>query len=357
MLTPYVHGGLAAGDKCVCIVEAADRAALLAGVRESSDVDIDGARARSWPARALRRRGLLSPRRFLLDRRHGGVLDREPGRRVGEGGYDAVRDAGDTVGVSDVVEQFDEFALYESEVNRLVATYPQTMLCLYDVRRLGGVVLSRCVPIRSSSSAGWRSTTRTTWRPTNTGDSPCPRLGSARPTRSAGRQAPAQGRSTAEVDGLQLESRHDVDHSLHGIFRKLGVNTPDDLCVSWRSGAGRSDHLRRGYPLLVAACRSYAGSKPAVRADENDGEFLRVGQLVGHLIVFSKTPTSSRSLSSSASSNGCSPRAMPRPRAWSTTVSSTTSPTEMYAHRTCRPRLPSLAGAWSGPAPFFRPFR
>lgn len=39
------------------------------------------------------------------------------------------------------------------------------------------------------------------------------------------------------------------------------------------------------YPLMVAACPSYAGSKPAVWADENDGEFLRIGQLVRHLIV------------------------------------------------------------------------
>ena len=38
------------------------------------------------------------------------------------------------------------------------------------------------------------------------------------------------------------------------------------------------------YPLLVAACPSYVGSKPAVVVEEGDGEFIRVGQLVRHLI-------------------------------------------------------------------------
>lgn len=38
------------------------------------------------------------------------------------------------------------------------------------------------------------------------------------------------------------------------------------------------------HPLLVAACPSFAGSKPAALAEEGDGEFIRVGQLVRHLI-------------------------------------------------------------------------
>ncbi|MEY2461491.1 MAG: hypothetical protein QOG30_3321 [Acidimicrobiaceae bacterium] len=38
------------------------------------------------------------------------------------------------------------------------------------------------------------------------------------------------------------------------------------------------------FPLLVAACPSFEDSAYAVHDDENDGEFLRVGRLVGHLI-------------------------------------------------------------------------
>jgi hypothetical protein len=38
------------------------------------------------------------------------------------------------------------------------------------------------------------------------------------------------------------------------------------------------------FPLLVAACPSFQGSIHASRADEEDGEYLRVEHLVGHLI-------------------------------------------------------------------------
>jgi hypothetical protein len=38
------------------------------------------------------------------------------------------------------------------------------------------------------------------------------------------------------------------------------------------------------FPRLVAACPSFEGSHHASRADEEDGEYLRVGHLVGHLV-------------------------------------------------------------------------
>ncbi|MCU1461122.1 MAG: hypothetical protein JWO37_1197 [Acidimicrobiales bacterium] len=38
------------------------------------------------------------------------------------------------------------------------------------------------------------------------------------------------------------------------------------------------------FPLLVAACPSFEDSVYAAHDDENDGEFLRVGRLVVHLI-------------------------------------------------------------------------
>lgn len=37
-------------------------------------------------------------------------------------------------------------------------------------------------------------------------------------------------------------------------------------------------------PLLVAACPSYGDSPHGVHADDDDGEYLGVGHLVGHLI-------------------------------------------------------------------------
>jgi hypothetical protein len=38
------------------------------------------------------------------------------------------------------------------------------------------------------------------------------------------------------------------------------------------------------FPLLVAACPSFNSSTRASRANENDGEYLRVGEFVCHLV-------------------------------------------------------------------------
>jgi DNA-binding CsgD family transcriptional regulator len=230
MLTPYVQGGLAAGDKCVCIVEAEDRAALLAGVREWSDVDIDASLHHRQlelyaAADSYLREGSFSTADMV------GFWTRSLGAALDDGSYDAVRHAGDTVAVSDVVEQFDEFALYESELNRLVATHPQTMLCLYDVRRLGGGVLLELLrthpkllmdglvvdnPHYLAPDEYLAARRARAWAELTDGE------------RRLAEDA-AEGRSTAEVAELQSQSRHDVDHSLHGIFRKLRVDTRDDL--------------------------------------------------------------------------------------------------------------------------------
>jgi DNA-binding CsgD family transcriptional regulator len=57
------------------------------------------------------------------------------------GGYRFLRSAGDASGVAALAEDFDEFAVYEPEMNRLVAQQPQTVLCLYDLRIFGSNVV------------------------------------------------------------------------------------------------------------------------------------------------------------------------------------------------------------------------
>ena len=55
---------------------------------------------------------------------------------LGGEGFDAARNAGDTILVNDVVaDEFDEFAVYEAESNRIFGRGVHTMLCL---TRFGG---------------------------------------------------------------------------------------------------------------------------------------------------------------------------------------------------------------------------
>src|SRR5680860_493212 len=41
MLVPYLHYGLAAGHRCVCILEAVEQPALVEGIGSAGDVDVD----------------------------------------------------------------------------------------------------------------------------------------------------------------------------------------------------------------------------------------------------------------------------------------------------------------------------
>ena len=59
-------------------------------------------------------------------------------RSLHEDGFEFVRNSGDTSGVAGLFDDFDEFAVYESHINRLATEYPQAVLCLYDLALVGG---------------------------------------------------------------------------------------------------------------------------------------------------------------------------------------------------------------------------
>jgi DNA-binding CsgD family transcriptional regulator len=139
-LAPFLAAGLDAGQKCVCILEAADHAGLLEEVRADAEVDVDrciasGQLEMFTAAESYVQAGMFSADEMLefwTDSLHD-ALYRE--------GFESVRSAGDTTGITDLVDDFDEFAVYEAHLNRLTAEYPQTILCLYDVRLFGGAVV------------------------------------------------------------------------------------------------------------------------------------------------------------------------------------------------------------------------
>jgi hypothetical protein len=137
-LGPYLAAGLAAGDKCVSIVEPAGRKALLEAI--GSHVDIDACIASGQlelftAAESYLRRGVFSAEEmieFWTD-----SLDRS----LRHDGFEFACNSGDTTGLVDLVEDFDEFAVYESHLNRLTAVYPQTVFCLYDLALVGGGIM------------------------------------------------------------------------------------------------------------------------------------------------------------------------------------------------------------------------
>jgi hypothetical protein len=137
-LVPYLAAGLAAGDKCVCIVETENRKGILDEVRSHVDVDAciaSGQLELFTAAESYLRRGVFSADEmveFWTD-----SLDRS----LRHDGFDFACNSGDTTGLVNLVDEFDEFAAYESRLNRLAATYPQTVLCLYDLSLVGGGIM------------------------------------------------------------------------------------------------------------------------------------------------------------------------------------------------------------------------
>jgi hypothetical protein len=137
-LVPYLAAGLAAGDKCVCIVETESRKAILDEVRNHVDLDAciaSGQLELFTAAEAYLRRGVFSADEmieFWAD-----SMDRS----FRDNGFEFACNSGDTTGLVGVIEDFDEFAAYESHMNRLSAKYPQTVLCLYDLSLVGGGIM------------------------------------------------------------------------------------------------------------------------------------------------------------------------------------------------------------------------
>ena len=121
-LVPYLAAGLAAGDKCVCIVETEGRKAILDDV--GSHVDIDACIASGQlelftAAESYLRRGVFSADEmveFWTD-----SLDRS----FRDDGFEFACNSGDTTGLVDLVEDFNEFAVYESHMNRLARSIPR----------------------------------------------------------------------------------------------------------------------------------------------------------------------------------------------------------------------------------------
>jgi hypothetical protein len=134
-LAPYLVAGLVAGDKCVCVVEAEGRTALLDEVGRHVDIDAciaSGQLELFTAAESYLRRGVFSGDEmieFWTD-----SLDHS----LHHDGFAFVRNSGDTSGVADLFDDFDEFAVYETNINRLAAEYPQAVLCLCDLALVGG---------------------------------------------------------------------------------------------------------------------------------------------------------------------------------------------------------------------------
>jgi hypothetical protein len=136
IIAPYLRAGLAAGDKCICVVDVAEHDDVRRGV--GTGVDVGECLASEQLQILSEMETYLRDGAFSLERMIEFWND-AMGVAIDERGFPFARAVGDTSWVT--LDRFEDFAAYESELNRFAPTYPQAILCLYDLERFGGGVL------------------------------------------------------------------------------------------------------------------------------------------------------------------------------------------------------------------------
>jgi DNA-binding CsgD family transcriptional regulator len=243
VLAPFLHAGLAAGDKCVCIIESDERSGLLDAIRaqpaddkpaDVGDVDVGACLASRQldlyaAADSYLRTGRFSPDDAIRFWDEGDLA------ALGAGGYRFVRNAGDTAGAVGMADVLGELTSYEVELDRFVAERPQAFLCLYDVDFFGGAAileLLRTHPkmllgdevvanpyyllpdqhaaARRASGHGWASLTE---------------------IERVVAELAAGGASTVELADRLASPQSAIDRHLHRVYRKLAVRTRDELAL------------------------------------------------------------------------------------------------------------------------------
>jgi MEDS: MEthanogen/methylotroph, DcmR Sensory domain len=140
LLHGYLSAGLAAGDKCICVVDSAFTAKRLQSLtRASSEAGYStGQLDIHLPESTYLAGGEFTPSDMLTFWTEGMIKAQHEGysfcRLAGEMTW-ALRDA---PGVENLVG-------YESELNRVTASYPVVVLCLYDLDLFSGEVVINVV--------------------------------------------------------------------------------------------------------------------------------------------------------------------------------------------------------------------
>jgi MEDS: MEthanogen/methylotroph, DcmR Sensory domain len=138
ILVPFLADGLAAGDKCTCVVDSCAPDDVLA--RLAGQVEVG-------PYLAGRQLEVLdSYGTYLAD---GGFLPErmlkfwEAKARSGPRGDGAgfARNVGDMSWAHRDERCVDDLVGYESELNRIMSDFPQVNLCLYDLTRCSGELI------------------------------------------------------------------------------------------------------------------------------------------------------------------------------------------------------------------------
>jgi len=137
ILIPYLREGVAAGEKCVCVVDATDPEAVLAALGTEVDLGacLDRQQLEVQRSQDTYLRGGGFSTQAMLD-----FWDTAVGGAVAAG-YGFTRAVGEMTWAIRQMPGVEELVGYEARLNRFLPRYPQVILCLYELDRFSGEVL------------------------------------------------------------------------------------------------------------------------------------------------------------------------------------------------------------------------
>lgn len=135
MLLPYLRGGLARGDKCVAVVDSLLPLDVIHSVDESADAIATGQLEVYDSDETYLRTGAFVPDLTIefWEARTKELVDR--------GEFALIRLLGELSWLDRSDTPREAIVRYESWADGFVSRYPISILCLYDLRRLGSSVL------------------------------------------------------------------------------------------------------------------------------------------------------------------------------------------------------------------------
>jgi hypothetical protein len=140
LLTGYLGAGLAAGDKCICVVDSAYTARRLESLsRSCGDPGPGGAQMDiHLPESTYLAGGEFTTSHMLS-------FWTENMNKAEIQGYSFYRLAGEMTWALRDVPGVEHLIGYESELNRVTPSYPVIVLCLYDLDRFSGEIVVNVV--------------------------------------------------------------------------------------------------------------------------------------------------------------------------------------------------------------------
>ncbi|HVM64507.1 MAG TPA: MEDS domain-containing protein [Acidimicrobiales bacterium] len=137
VVLPFLEAALRRGDKCICVIDAADPAEVIGALPPDLDAR---ARADAKQLDVVRAADMyLRSGRFTWPEVIG-VWKSAISEAMYDGRFDAVCGI-ETWSGHEVVPDMDELLTLESEFNRYLPLFPQVIVCLYDIERFDGAMV------------------------------------------------------------------------------------------------------------------------------------------------------------------------------------------------------------------------